>query len=206
MTYLTKPGSLCSICTFHATGYSLATIGTPAPIPFSIVRYKPPETFLMVQPLPRGANSHCERCLTNRGSPPAARTLTHLLVALPMVLIANYGFAINLVEIHGCSQKVVFDFVDPRFDGGRTTRRSDERHSIFNMRESGIDRLRRGVVQGRRTTGVRARWARGWWVRLLVDCLEWGGVVRRCVWGSEADRSLECCSWDGGCLGGRVSS
>ena len=76
-TDLTKPGSSCSICTFHATGYSLATIGTPAPMPFSIVKYKPPETFLMVQPLPSGANSHCNRYSTNRSlRPPPGPSLT----------------------------------------------------------------------------------------------------------------------------------
>lgn len=128
-----------------------------------------------------------------------------------MVVKTNYGFAINLVEIHSRSQDVIFYFVDPRLDGGRPTRRYNERHSILNMRESGIDRLtRRGVVQGRRTVVVRASWTRRWRVRLLVDwvdCRERGVHVRRwCVGSSETDRSLECCSWDGGCLGGRVSS
>jgi hypothetical protein len=68
-TDLTKPGSPCSACIFHATGYSLATIGTPAPIPFSIVRYKPLETLLMVQPLPRGASSHYNRYSADRDFP-----------------------------------------------------------------------------------------------------------------------------------------
>lgn len=95
-----------------------------------------------------------------------AGTSTHLLVALSMVLEPNYRFAVNLVEIRDRSQEVIFDFIHPRLDSGLTTRRPDERHSILNMWESGIDRLRRGVVQGqgRRTGGERARWAGRWWV------------------------------------------
>lgn len=93
--------------------------------------------------------------------PPVAWTRTHLLVASSMILITDYGFAVSLVEIHGRSQHVVLNFIDPWLDSGRTTRRCDERHSILNMREYRIDRLARsGVGQSRRTGRVRPCWAR----------------------------------------------
>lgn len=139
-------------------------------MPFSIVRYRPLATFLTVQPLPRAENSHYVRCSAGL---PAAKTCTHLLVTLPAVVITNYGFAIDLVQIYGRSQDVVLDFVNPRLNRDRSSRRCDERQSILDLRESGFDRLGCGVGQGRRTAGVRASWARRWWVRLLVEYWVW---------------------------------